>query len=120
MSTSDPIGEPTDEEMNELADWIATRPPAVVAMMDLFPPGSFVRAKEGRSLLAPAPGKTGQVVSYEHNPDTDAVTLRVEAEDALLPFVWKAECEPDWLEVVDSDQQREWYERAKAMIDRVP
>lgn len=107
--------EPTEDEMNELADWIATRPPAVVAVMDRFPPASYVKAKDGMNLIAPAPGVIGQIFSYQHSRETDEVTINVMARGEFLPLAWKAECEPDWPEVVDSEKQREWYERAKEM-----
>lgn len=98
---------PTREQMRELIDWVARRPPNVVAVMDKIPPASYVQAKKGKALLCPAPGVTGQVTQYDEDED-GRVSVRV--TDGL----WNASCDPDWLVVVDSEDQRQLYEAAKA------
>lgn len=103
---------PTDEQMAELADWIRGRPAQVVAVMDRLPPACYVRAVEGRPLLCPRPGEVAVVVAYsEHDLDDGGTGISVTVQGAFF----SADCRPDWLEPVDSEEQFATYRRAKEL-----
>lgn len=101
--------EPTGAEMIEYAEWLSSRPPAVAEVIRLLPPGTKVRAKEGETLICPAPGVVGQVVSYTENDDH----VGVRVSDG----VWAAECDPGWLEVVDDERPRALLDRALELAE---
>lgn len=102
------MNDPTDEQMRELAEWIGGMPPNVVAVMDRFPPAAYVQAKDGRRLIVPAPGERGTISTYlEHDDGT--VSIRVEGQ------LFDGDCDPERLEVIDSEEQFTLYARAKEM-----
>ncbi len=83
--------------LDELEDWIASRPPSVRAMIERFPPACAVRAVQGKLLMAPRPGRVGVVVGYSEKfgPDrkpTGEVNVHVRCDG------WQGECQPDWIE----------------------
>lgn len=86
------------EADREVEEWIRTRPPAVQKLMVKFPPDCLVKAKKGKSLMAPSPGKVGIVCSWIESKDGShkgQVTV-VDYDGGFTRGV----CEPRWLEVV--------------------
>ena len=79
----------------ELIDWLRSRPAPVQELLKMFPPGCKVRAREGVSLITPAPGKAGRVVSWTED---GSVSVVVPGDDT------RGFCDPDWLEVVEFEE----------------
>lgn len=81
----------THAEITALRKWYFERPPAVRAAIQQFPPGTKVKAVEGKRLICPAPGVEAVIISYcEYG--SDPVGFRVS------DGVWGAECQADWIE----------------------
>jgi|SRR5690348_11642137 len=89
---------PSETERRECFEWMRTRPKRVQEMMVRFPPGCIVKAT--RPLVCPAPGTTGQVAVYCERKD-GSISLKVLGDDALLGGKTLAECDPEWLQVVE-------------------
>ncbi len=84
------------EDRQETVRWFLSRPRRVQKAALLIPPASKVKAVPGKSLVCPAPGVIGYVISYVENKDG---TVSVRVTDGT----WGAVCELDWLEVVEID-----------------
>lgn len=89
------------EELCEMRQWVLSRSPAVRTVVDRFPPGSTVRARKGRLLLCPAPGERAVVDRYFEADGRVSV--------GVVGMVFSTVCDPDWIELVDSERQLEFY-----------
>lgn len=74
----------------ETVQWLVSRPQVIKDLIVKFPPDCLVKAT--CVLVTPAPGETGIVASYFEN---SMISVVVPGKDI------KAQCEADWLEVVE-------------------
>ncbi len=78
-------------------EWLRSRPESIKKLMRKFPPACYVIAT--RPLGMPAPGQIGQVMSYFES-GLVSVQGRQSIGGVELGFEVRAQCEPEWLEVV--------------------
>jgi len=102
------------EEQSEL-DWLRTRPPVIQGLMLRFPPVCRVRATV--SLMIPAPGRIGRVVSYLESGNVTVMDEIAWLADDTSGV--RAECSPDQLVVVqyDGNKTPAWLARVFAGED---
>lgn len=105
--------------------WLRTRPPAVQKLMLRFPPSCVVRARPGKTLRLPAPGRKAVVSSYMEKED-GTVNLTVLDYDVWAGFAEepavRAECDPEWLTVESylGNMTPDWVRRVLAGEDVPP
>lgn len=97
----------SEDKIAVLREWLADRP-AVHDLVVEWPPLARVRAREGRSLMIPAPGVIGQVNSYFEDgnlgviaPMAATLTSPVTGVTVSAGELISGECEPAWLELVE-------------------
>lgn len=73
-------------------EWVRGRPESVQRLLRQWPPGTQVKAREGRELVVPAPGMVGRVVSWTEDGDLGVVA---EGGGSI-----RATCDPEWLEAI--------------------
>lgn len=105
---------PADALTEHMADperraWIETRPPAVRAVLERLPPGTWWRLKSGG-------GGIYTPVSYEEQKD-GTITVRVYKHDFLMPIPMEVfGCNPDdfvWTELTPDSTLNEFFEAHK-------
>jgi hypothetical protein len=86
----------TEQELQDVINWIRTRPKSLHEAMIAFPLNCHVKAKI--DLRVPGPGKIGEIVSYVEKKHGQPTTVRVrELPDGDIG----AECQLDWIEPVE-------------------
>lgn len=88
-------------------DWMRSRPDSIKELMRRFPPACYVKALV--PLSTPAPGIIGQVMTYFEPDETHPLGLvSVQAPDPFFGIDHRAQCRPEWLEVVGYYDNKEF------------